>query len=111
MTYSGNKRQDVERLYVTFENRIEDFKTIVEPYCGSCALSYYVWSQNKDKDIKYVLNDMDYHLIERVRMTKDSPDGLQFIDDDINEFCHTMTKETYDLRKKDGVSGYILGNL
>jgi site-specific DNA-adenine methylase len=109
--YSGNKRQEVERLYDTFKDRIDDIKTIIEPYCGSCAFSYYVWTQNKDKDIKYVLNDMDFHLIELLRMAKDRPDELQMINEDINEFCSTMTKETYNFKKKDGVAGYILGNL
>jgi len=110
-SYSGNKRQEVERLYDTFKNRIDDIKTIIEPYCGSCAFSYYVWTQNKDKDIKYILNDMDFHLIELLRMAKDRPDELQAMNDDINEFCHTMTKETYNLKIKDGVAGYILKNL
>ncbi|KAJ1476284.1 S-adenosyl-L-methionine-dependent methyltransferase [Baffinella frigidus] len=109
--YSGNKRQEVERLYDTFKDRIDDIKTIIEPYCGSCAFSYYIWTQNKDKDIKYILNDMDFHLIELLRMAKDRPDELQMINEDINEFCKTMTKETYDIKKKDGVGGYILGNL
>ena len=109
--YSGNKRQEVERLYKTVENKIDDINIMIEPYCGSCAFSYYVWTQNKDKDIKYILNDMDFHLTELLKMAKDSPDELQFINENINEFCKTMTKETYNLKIKDGVAGYILGNL
>ena len=33
------------------------------------------------------------------------------MNDEINEFCTTMTKETYNLKIKDGVAGYMLGNL
>ena len=109
--YSGNKRQEVERLYKIVENKIDDINIMIEPYCGSCAFSHYVWTQNKDKNIKYILNDMDFHLTELLRMAKDSPDELQLINEDINEFCKTMTKETYDLKIKDGLAGYILKNL
>ena len=41
--YCGNKRQEVERLYKTVENKIDDIDILIEPYCGSCAFSYYVY--------------------------------------------------------------------
>ena len=40
MSYSGNKREEVENIYnlIDFNN----IATIVEPFCGTCAMSYYI---------------------------------------------------------------------
>ncbi len=40
--YHGNKREAIETIYnnLNFDN----IETIVEPFCGSCALSYYIWT-------------------------------------------------------------------
>ena len=44
----GNKREEVEHIYNLLD--LENIDTIVEPFCGSCAMSYYIWTQNKDKN-------------------------------------------------------------
>ena len=44
-SYAGNKRKEVEEIYknINFNN----ITTILEPFCGSCSLSYYIWTLNK----------------------------------------------------------------
>ena len=49
-SYAGNKREEVEHIYNKLD--LENIETIVEPFCGSCAVSYYIWTQNKDKNYK-----------------------------------------------------------
>ena len=63
LPYSGNKRNEVENIYNTTKDiyKYEDIKTIVEPFCGSCAYSYYI-STLYPKKYKYILNDNDKFL-------------------------------------------------
>jgi len=68
--YAGNKRQEVEHIYENID--FENIKTIVEPFCGSCALSYYIWTLNKEKNYKYILNDLDSHLIDFLKAIKNN---------------------------------------
>jgi site-specific DNA-adenine methylase len=63
--YFGNKTQEVEYIYNSLD--LKNIDTIVEPFCGSCAVSYYIWSQNKYKDYKYTLNDLDDNLINLLK--------------------------------------------
>jgi hypothetical protein len=39
-------------------------ETTVEPFCVSCAFGYYIWTQNKEKNYKYIYNDLNYNLVE-----------------------------------------------
>ena len=32
-----------------------DIKIVIEPFCGSCSLSYYIWT--KLPNLKFILND------------------------------------------------------
>jgi len=58
--YAGNKRTECKDIYdsINFNN----IETIVEPYCGTCAISYYI-SLNKP-NMKYILNDSNDFLKE-----------------------------------------------
>ncbi len=114
--YAGNKRQEVEHIYqnINFQN----IDTIVEPFCGSCALSYYIWSQNKTKNYKYVLNDLDSNLIELLRLVRD--DKYKQIEDEVNKKREEIlsyeddiieAKKIYlEYIKQKDVKGYVLGN-
>ena len=64
--YVGNKREEVEHIYNLLD--LNNIDTIVEPFCGSCAVSYYLWTQNKDKKYKYILNDLDGNLINLLKV-------------------------------------------
>ncbi len=67
-SYWGNKRTEVEEIYkyLNFDN----IKYIIEPFCGSSALSYYISTQQPKKYI-YVLNDIDKNLIKLYKIAQD----------------------------------------
>jgi site-specific DNA-adenine methylase len=69
--YYGNKRTEVEKIYNVIKDDIDKYNTIVEPFCGTSAFSYYVWLNNKDKNLSYVLNDNNKFLIELYNISKD----------------------------------------
>ena len=115
-SYAGNKRQEVEHIYenINFKN----IDTIVEPFCGSSALSYYIWTQNRTKNYKYILNDLDSNLIELLRLVRD--DKYKEIEDDVNKKREEIlfyeddmieAKKIYNeyVKQKD-LKGYVFGN-
>ena len=65
MPYFGNKRQEVEKIYEEIKEDLlnDEIKTIIEPYCGSSSISYYI-STLHPKRFKYILNDNNKKLIE-----------------------------------------------
>lgn len=74
ISYHGNKRQEVKIIYenINFEN----IKTVVEPFCGSCAMSYYISTQRKG--LKYILNDNNKYLKEMFELMKDDNKITEF---------------------------------
>jgi len=69
LSYAGNKRKEVKTIYENIN--LTNIKIIVEPFCGTSALSYYIWLNNKDKNYKYILNDNNKFLIELYNIAKD----------------------------------------
>jgi len=74
MSYFGNKRMEVETIfnYLDFTN----ITTVVEPFCGSCAMSYYISQQYSN--IHYVLNDNNKYLIGMYKIIIDDEQVLKF---------------------------------
>ena len=115
-SYCGNKREEVEHIYNLLD--LDNIDTIVEPFCGSCALSYYIWTQNKDKNYKYILNDLDNNLIDLLKSIisgeyKDIEDEVNKMKDDLVKYENDMieAKKIYHNYIKNGkLSGYVLGN-
>ena len=114
-SYAGNKREEVEHIYNKLD--LNNIDTIVEPFCGSCAVSYYIWSQNKDKNYKYILNDLDNNLISLLRLIKDG--NYKDVEDDVNKKREEILTYGDDMDKakkiyleyvKNGkINGYLLG--
>lgn len=77
--YAGNKRKEVKSIcdYIDLNNK-PNIKTIIEPYCGTASLSYYIWLNNKDKNYKYILNDNNPFLIELYNVAKDDTKLKEF---------------------------------
>ena len=67
--YSGNKRNEVNKIYDNIKIQ-SNINTIIEPYCGTAAMSYYIWSLNKNKNYNYVLNDNNNYLTELYNVAK-----------------------------------------
>lgn len=114
--YAGNKRQEVEHIYskINFEN----IDTICEPFCGSCAVSYYIWKQNPDKKFKYVINDTDKFLYELLTLVKsDNKKRMEEIEKDLNDAIRNeedeiiITKDEYNrICRSKTLIGHIMAN-
>lgn len=113
--YVGNKRDEVKIIfdYILKQIDINKIKTIIEPFCGSCAMSYYLSTLYPGK-FKYIINDTDKDLIEMYKMIKNDkfPEFLDKIEklcfDDENKF---ITKEKYkEIIKKDNIEEYFIKN-
>lgn len=74
ISYVGNKRSEVNKIYENIN--FEGIDTVIEPYCGSCAMSYYIWT--KHPNFKFILNDNNHYLLEMFNIIRD--------DDKLNEF-------------------------
>lgn len=78
--YFGNKRKEVELIYNEIKDKINDIEFIVEPFCGSCALSYYISLKHPNK-YTYILNDNNNQLIEIINVSKDEAKLSKLKDD------------------------------
>lgn len=99
--YCGNKREEVEEVYkILLDNKLlnDDITTIVEPYCGTSAISLYISLQNPKK-YKYILNDNCQELIELYHIMQDNDKLKEFINK-VNNMCFNddvfMSKEVYN---------------
>jgi len=97
MAYCGNKRNEVILLYdnLNFDN----ITTIIEPFCGSCAMSYYIALKHPNK-FKYILNDNNDYLKQIYEIIKN--DKIDDFDNEIIKITSTIkNKEIYDLLCKE----------
>ena len=78
ISYFGNKRNEVETLYNLIKDDLINKTTIIEPFCGSSALSYYLSTQHPKK-YNYVLNDNSTYLIEVYKILQDEEKTEDFI--------------------------------
>lgn len=112
IAYTGNKREEVEIIYKNI--KIDDnIEYIVEPFCGSSSLSYYISLQNPKK-YKYVLNDNDPFLIELYKIMKDEILFKNFIEK-INNICFVdgifIDKIQYNnIKKENNIYSYFIQN-
>ena len=79
ISYNGNKRNEAENFYNSID--LSQIKTIIEPFCGTSAISYYIWTMNPD--LKFVLNDNNKFIIEMYNIMKDD-EKLKAFEDKIN---------------------------
>lgn len=110
--YSGNKRSEVEQIVNHID--LNGIGTIIEPFCGTCAFSYYI-STLYPKKYKYILNDYNKYIVELLNIARDK-DKLKKLNDDIKNICfkndvfidkETYKKETYN---KKTLLSYIISN-
>ena len=104
--WAGNKREEVERLYNNID--LTNIKTIVEPFCGSSAFSYYI-STLHPKKFNYILNDNDEHLIYLYNLFKNKELIIQ-TEKEINETMEKIkNKLDYDtqIKNKNWMSWFI----
>jgi hypothetical protein len=113
--YAGNKRKEIPDFYQYIN--FDDITTIIEPYCGSAAMSYYI-SQQNPKKFKYVLNDNDEILMQFYHILKDEK-AIDEFNKDVNNFVDEFNKyeddaprkQFYMNKIKDGsISAYYIKN-
>ena len=75
VSYSGNKRMEVERIYELLD--FEGIDYIIEPFCGTSALSFFISTMLPNR-FKYILNDIDKDLIDMYNLLKDKEATLNF---------------------------------
>jgi site-specific DNA-adenine methylase len=108
--YAGNKREEVERIFNLL--KLSNIKIIIEPFCGTCALSYYI-SLQSPKKYKYIINDNDKKLIELFKLAQNKKKFDIFIKK-INSLCfdkdnNFIDKPTYlKIVKEDNLEGYFI---
>ena len=106
--YAGNKRREVKNILESITD-LSIYKTIVEPFCGSCAFSYYL-SSLYPKKFKYVLNDNNKHLIELLKISRNKEKFDELIKK-MNQMIIDLTKEKYnEIAKKDELESWIIKN-
>jgi site-specific DNA-adenine methylase len=87
--YAGNKRTETPQILEKIN--INNFNTIIEPFCGSCAFSYIV-STKMPKKFKYVLNDIDKNLIRLLEIMKDKEE-TEIFNTTVNYLMSTITSK------------------
>jgi len=79
-SYVENKKDEIVDIVEAINfNKIEN---IIEPFCGSGALSYNIWLKYGNK-FKYHLNDYDENLINIYKFLKEN--DVDYIEDKINK--------------------------
>jgi len=107
-SYAGNKRQEVEKIYENLD--LSNIDTIIEPFCGTSALSYYI-STLHPKKFKYILNDNNKLLIELYKILKDDKETLLFetkIDNIIKDT--NFNRDIYIKLDINTLEGYFIKN-
>ena len=93
IAYAGNKRTEVENIYKQMSGIINDITTIIEPFCGSSAVSYYISLQHPLK-FKYILNDNNINLVKLYEIARD-PVLLDELIIKLNIMSIDINKEKY----------------
>lgn len=83
--YCGNKRNEIEKIvkYINFN----DIETIIEPFCGSSSMSYYISTIYPNK-FKYIINDNNENLIKLYNIMKNN----ELINEFNNKFNEYINK-------------------
>ena len=111
IAYFGNKRSEVEEIYKNIN--LDGIENIIEPFCGTCAFSYYL-STLHPKKFKYILNDANNYIIELLNIAKDK-NKLKKLNDDINNIVFKnnifIDKESYNkIVKEKNLISYFISN-
>lgn len=109
ISYAGNKRQEVEQIYNSID--FNDITTIIEPFTGTSAMSYYISLQRNG--LKYILNDNNKYLKEMYNILKNDAKITQFENKINNDVIpNIQTKENYlkYLKSNDNIYGWFIAN-
>jgi hypothetical protein len=94
--YVGNKRKEIKDIlpFIDFDN----ITTILEPFAGSAAMSYYISTQYP-KRFKYILNDNDKINYDMFKVSID-PEKTRLFNENINKLIDEFNTYTDDVNRK-----------
>jgi site-specific DNA-adenine methylase len=108
-SYTGNKRDEVETIHDAIKNNLKNITTIIEPFCGSSAFSFYIASLYPGR-FNYVLNDNNKFLIE-LYLIAQSPQKFNSLVDKLQKLLNNINKERYiAIVKQDNLYSYIISH-
>lgn len=96
MQYSGNKRNEVEDVVNALN--FDKITTIIEPYCGTAAFSWYVSTLYPGR-FKYVLNDNSAELCELYEIIKDDA-RFEMLIATMKDYSKDLTPAKYKMIKE-----------
>ena len=102
--YDGNKRNEINEINQVINNY--DVEYIIEPYCGTCAFSFFL-SIKYPKKYKYILNDNDNNLINLLKLLSNSND-LEIFEKKINDICSDPNFDKIIYLGLTGLEGYYI---
>ena len=102
-SYFGNKRTETKEILKNID--LTNMKYIVEPFCGSSALSYAISKIYPNKFI-YILNDNDKNLIKLYEIMKDEH-KIKMFNIHLQIINKVMNKEKYNTLPNDIYRYYI----
>ena len=94
--YVGNKRKEIKDI-LPFIN-LDNITTILEPFAGSSAMSYYISTQYPNR-FKYILNDNDKINYDLYNISRDTERTNEF-NENINKLIDEFNKYTDDVNRK-----------
>lgn len=95
-SYSGNKRNETKNFLDIV--KLDNITNIIEPFCGSSALSYSVWLDAESKDkFNYYLNDTDERLIQVYNIMKN--ETIEHIEEEVNKIIQTINNKEEWIQK------------
>lgn len=111
--YYGNKRNEVKKIYENID--LSDVDIIVEPFCGTSALSFYISTLHPLK-YTYHLNDNNGLLIQLYEIAQDE-EKFKLLVDEVDEIFKniknedgTYNKEKYNKVDVDTLKGFLFKN-
>lgn len=106
-SYRGNKRKEFD--YIINDIDFKNIKYIVEPFCGSSSVSYFLSKLYPNK-FTYILNDNDHNLIKLYNILKDES-KTNFFKCMLDIVMKKMNKEKYISLENDIYRYYIYNKL
>lgn len=113
-SYPGNKRNEIKDI-MPFIN-LDNITTILEPFAGSAAMSYYISTLYPNK-FKYILNDNDkinydlFNISRDTERTEDFNNKINKIIDEFNTYTDDVNRKIfYKNIDTKTLEGYIFKN-
>jgi len=102
ISYAGNKRNEYKEIKDLIN--LKGIKNIVEPFCGSSAISFNIWRDNKEANFNYFLNDNSSQLMKLYQLIKtENPEEIIKKVNEINKTINSkddflnLYKSNYDI--------------